>query len=369
MKIKISQETFAKALLTASRFVSPKAQLPVLGNIYLSADKAKLQIASTNLEISSAISLACDVSKDGEITVPGRVITEIVSNLPSGNLTLEAEKEQLKISTETFESTISGMNPADFPKVPTLIGKQGRLSLSKDLFLQAISQVSFAVSIDETRPILTGVLFIFQKDSLVLVATDGFRLSQKKIKITSPPNGGKIIIPKSAILELTRFSAEEEEITMNFNQQENQVLFGIDNAVLSSRILEGEFPDFEKIIPKETGTQVFLDKEEFLRAIKLASVFAREAANIVKINIGKSFLDISAESQTSGNQTTRVDAKVEGGEKLEIAFNYRFLEEFLHAVKGEEIKIELSGPSSPGKFIDTSDPDFLHLIMPVRVQG
>jgi len=369
MKIKISQETLAKALVTASRFVSPKAQLPVLGNIYLSASKNRLQIAATNLETSSSLSLAGDVSKEGEITVPGRVITEIVSNLPSGNLTLEAEKEQLKLSTETFESVISGMNPADFPKVPSGIGKQGSLTLEKELFLQAVSQVSFAVSIDETRPILTGVLFIFQKDSLILVATDGFRLSQKKIKIGSSPKAGRVIIPRSAILELTRFSAEEEEITMNFNQQENQVLFGIDNAILSSRILEGEFPDFEKIIPKETGTQILLDKEEFLRAIKLASVFAREAANIVKIEVGKTSLDVSAESQTSGSQTARVDAKVEGGEKLEIAFNYRFLEEFLHAVKGEEIKIELSGPSSPGKFVDTSDPDFLHLIMPVRVQG
>src|SRR3989304_5985619 len=200
MKIKISQETLAKALLTASRFVSPKAQLPVLGKIYLSANKAKLQIASTNLEISS--------------------------NLPSGNITLEAEKEQLKISTETFESTVSGMNSADFPKVPTQIGKPGSLTLSKDLFLQAISQASFAVSIDETRPVLTGVVFIFQKESLVLVATDGFRLSQKKIKISSSPKAGRIIIPKSVILELTRSSAAEEEIIMNFNQQENQVLFG-----------------------------------------------------------------------------------------------------------------------------------------------
>lgn len=369
MKVKVFQESLDKALSIASRFVSLKTQLPVLGNIYFSAKKTKLQIASTNLEISVSISIPADVSKEGEITVPGKTITEIITNLPPGALVLEAEKEQLKISTSNFESTLSGMNTSDFPPVPSSVNKENSLTLPKDLFLKALSQVSFATSIDETRPILTGVLFIFQKDLIVCVATDGFRLSQKKIKIKISPKVNKLILPKSAMLEISRLGGEGEEMIMAFNPKENQVLFSEEGMVLSSRVLEGEFPDFEKIIPKTTTTKIFLDKEEFLRAIRLASVFARESANIVKIEGGKSFIDVSAESSSSGNQTTRVDARVEGEEKFEIAFNYRFLEEFLHVISGEEVKIELSSPSSPGVFIDTSDPEFLHLIMPVRIQG
>ncbi len=368
MKVRVLQENLVKALTVASRFVSPKVQLPVLGNIFLFSKKTKLQVASTNLETSISITVPADSLQDGQITVPGKAITELITNLQAGTLTLEGEKEQLRISAANFESTLTGMNASDFPPVPSVIGKEESLILPKNLFLNAISQVSFATSTDETRPILTGVLFIFQKNQIIFVATDGFRLSQKKMKTKVSPKIEKLILPRGTIVEVSRIIAENEEILMAFNPNQNQVLFGNEGMVLSSRILEGEFPDFEKIIPKETITEILLDKEDFLRAIKLASVFARDAGNVVKIKGGRSFVDIFAESSSSGNQTTRIDAKIEGEEKIEIAFNYRFLEEFLHAISGEAAKIGLSNSSSPGVFTDPSDPDFLHLIMPVRIQ-
>jgi len=368
MKVSVLQENFAKSLSLASRFISTRTQLPVLGNILLVAKKTRLLVSSTNLEVSVACSIGANVEKEGEITVPGRTITDLVTNLPSEKITLEVEKEQLKIHTPTFESTLSGMNAADFPSVPAAVGKEGTLSLPRESFLGALAQVLFAASIDETRPILTGVLFVFQKGQLVLVATDGFRLSQKKIQVRAKGKEERLVLPKSVLGELSR-TAEGEEILLSVNKKENQVLFGTEGVVLSSRVLEGEFPDYEKIIPKEGGTKIIIDKDELLRAVKLSSVFAREAANIVRINLGKDFLDVSAESSTSGSQKTRVDAKVEGEAKLEIAFNYRFLEEFLHAVKAEEVDLELSGPSSPGIFKDPTDPAFLHLIMPVRIQS
>lgn len=368
MKVSVLQENFAKALSLASRFVNTRTQLPVLGNILLVAKKTKLLVSSTNLEVSVSSSIGAETVKEGEITVPGRTITDLVSNLPSEKISLEVEKEQLKIHTPTFESTLLGMNASDFPPVPTAINKEGAVALPKEAFLNALSQVIFAASIDETRPILTGILFVFQKDQLILVATDGFRLSQKKIQIRLKGKEERLVLPKSVLGELSRMT-EGEEVLLSVNKKENQILFGTEGVVFSSRVLEGEFPDYEKIIPKGEGTKILIDKDEFLRAVKLSAVFAREAANIVKINLGKDFIDISAESSASGSQKTRIDARVEGEAKLEIAFNYRFLEEFLHAVKGEEVRLELSGPSSPGIFRDPTDPVFLHLIMPVRVQG
>ena len=368
MKVSVLQENFSKSLSLASRFVNTRTQLPVLGNILLVAKKTRLLVSSTNLEVSVSCSIGANVEKEGEITVPGRTITDLVTNLPSEKITLEVDKEQLKIHTPSFESTLSGMNASDFPPVPNSVNKDGAINLPKESFLNALSQVIFAASIDETRPILTGVLFVFQKDQLVLVATDGFRLSQKKIQVRLKEKEERLVLPKSVLGELSRI-IENEEILLSVNKKENQVLFGVEGVVFSSRVLEGEFPDYEKIIPKTGGTKILIDKEEFLRAVKLSSVFAREAANIVKIDLGKDFIDVSAESSTSGSQKTRVDAKVEGEAKLEIAFNYRFLEEFLHAVKAEEINMELSGPSSPGVFRDPTDAVFLHLIMPVRVQG
>jgi DNA polymerase-3 subunit beta len=152
--------------------------------------------------------------------------------------------------------------------------------------------------------------------------------------------------------------------------KEKQVIFGIGDTVLTSRLLEGEYPDFAKIIPKSSSIKVLLDKEEFVRAVKLASIFARESANIVKIKVLKDSVNVSAESSAAGSQETKVDAKVESGEKdFEISFNYRFVEEFLHSVGGEEVKMEFSSVSAPGVFTDTSDSSYLHLIMPVKVQG
>jgi DNA polymerase-3 subunit beta len=369
MNVQVLQENLSKALTTAARFTSSRAQLPVLGNILLSANRNKLLVSSTNLEISIALSLGAKVGKEGIITVPSRVIADLVANLPSGTITLSTEKEQLTIETEKFHSTISGMNASDFPEIPQSLGKSA-FSFPKEEFLEALSQVLFAVSIDETRPVLTGVLLIFKKDQLILVATDGFRLSQKKISLKAGAREGRIILPKTVLMEVLRLSNEGEEILFEIRAKDGQCVFGIDETILSSRVLEGEFPDFERIIPKETNLRIDLDKEELLRAVKLSSVFARDSANIVGLKVLKDSIELSAESQLAGSQKTEVEAKIEGKEKdFEISFNYRFLEEFLQVAKGDGVVLEFSTSSAPGVFTDPKDSSFLHLIMPVRIQG
>ena len=370
MKLAILQENLQKALTTASRFASARAQLPILGNILFSAHKASIDICSTNLEISVAIKVGAKVEEDGKISVPSRVISELVANLPKETLTLEVKKEQMKIDSKGFSSTVLGMDPSDFPKIPNSIDREKSLNVSRNELVEALSNVLFAASVDETRPVLTGVLFITESGAIALVATDGFRLSQKKIKVAGVKAGQKIVLPKLVLSEIGRVEGEEN-IFLELNQKEKQAVFGVGDTILASRLLEGEYPDFEKIIPKKSEIQVLLDKEEFLRAVKLASVFARDAANIVKLKISKDGVKISAESGASGSQETEVEAKIEGSTQggFEIAFNYRFLEEFANSVKGEEIKIEFSEVDKPGVFTDTSDSSYLHLIMPVKIQS
>jgi len=369
MKIEVLQENLVKAVTSAARFASARAQLPILSNIMLSVKGAKVFISSTNLEISISTQVGAKVTEDGEICIPSRVISELVGNLPKETIRLESEKEQLKISASGLSSNLLGMNSVDFPKVPNSINKENSVVLPKEDLSKALSQVVFAASTDETRPVLTGVLFIWGKGELTLVATDGFRLSQKKIKVAGAKEGVRIILPKLILSEIPR-TEESNEILINVQDKEKQAIFGIGNVILSSRLLEGEYPDFEKIIPKSSSIQVRIDKEELLRAVKLASIFARDAANIVKIRIEEDSIKVLAESGQSGSQETKVEAKVEGGRKgFEIAFNFRFLEEFLHSAIGEEIKMEFSGPSAPGVFTDTSDSSYFHLIMPVKVQG
>jgi DNA polymerase-3 subunit beta len=371
MKLTVLQENLAKAVTQASRFASTRSQLPILGNILLKANKTKLSVSSTNLEISVLIQLGAKIEEEGEISIPSKIISEIVSNLPKEALTLESEKEQLKITSSGFSSKVLGMNSSDFPKIPGSLGKP--FILPKKELLDSLSQIVFATSVDETRPILTGVYMILDKNQLILVATDGFRLSKKKIKIGTQKNElpvQKIVIPKGILGELGRSLEEATEVQLEIQEKEKQVIFGFSDTVLSSRLLEGEYPDFEKIIPKSSLITVRTDKEELLRAVKLASIFAREAANIIKLRLSKDEVKVFAESSSSGSQEMKVEAKIDGSPSsdFEISFNYRFLEEFLHSVSGEEVKMEFTTIDKAGVFTDSSDPDYLHLIMPVRVQ-
>lgn len=374
MKLKILQENLNEAFHITSRFTSSHVQLPVLANVLLSARNNKLLVSATNLEMSVSITLGAQVEGEGEITVPSRIITDLVSNLPLGTISLESEKEQLIISGEEFKSNISGMNSSDYPSLPKEIGKTS-LNLENKALIEGLSQVLFAVSTDETRPFLTGILFVFKGKEALIVATDGFRLSRKKITLDSNIKEEKIIIPKGILGELSRL-LKSENVKFEYRKDDKQVVFAVDKMILASRVIEGEFPDFERIIPKTSNIKVFVDKEELLRAVKLASVFAREAANVVKIIIRKDAIELAAESQLSGSGENKVDAKVEflegdydDDKKLSIAFNYRFLEDFVNSVTGEEVQIGLNDPNSPGVFTDPKDSNYLHLIMPVRIQS
>lgn len=374
MKLTILQEDLVKAITQASRFASTRSQLPILGNILLSANKTKLNVSSTNLEISVSIKVGAKIEEEGELSIPSKVISELVINLPKDLVTINSDKEQLNISTGTFSSKILGMNASDFPKVPNFIDKDKSLKIVKKQLFEALPKVSFATSTDETRPILTGVLFILEKDCFTLVATDGFRLSKKKINITNEQNG-RVIIPKGVLNEIVKIVGDSSDIYLEVKNEDKQIVFGEGDTVLSSRLLEGEYPDFEKIIPKTSIVSVRLDREEFLRAVKLASVFARENANIIKIKIQKDSVNIVAESGASGSQETKVDAKIDTTSEAQVgiefvsAFNYKFLEDFLHSVTGEEVLIEFTTPDKAGVFKDTLDPDYLHLIMPVKIQA
>jgi len=367
MKLKVLQEDLNKAVAQVNRFVNPRVQLPILGNIVFKATKTKLTLLATNLELSISKEIGADVAEEGEIAVPGKIISEIITNLPKGQVSLESDKEQLKIKAESFTGTVSGMNTTDFPKIVQSLGKEN-IALSVKELSEALAKVSFCSSVDETRPVLNGVLFLFRKKNLFLVATDGFRLSQKIISLDKETDLDRVILPKSAIMELLRSGDLGTEIKLEVKSKENQVVFGVGDTVVSSRIISGDFPNFENIIPKNPQTKVYTNKEELLRVIKLSSVFARDNANMTKLEITKDSIKVSAESSKSGKQEGKVEAKVEG-EGLEIIFNYRFVEELLNVLSGDEVEMEFVNTTTAGLFKDIKDKDFLHLIMPVKLQS
>jgi DNA polymerase-3 subunit beta len=369
MKLVVLQENLKNAVSLTSHFTSPKAQLPILGNILLRADKTKLTLSSTNLEISINTSIGAKVEQEGEITVSGKTLNDVVSNLSSGQITIESEQENIKITSGKFKSNILGSNSADFPSLPEKVGKNPITIKTNDL-LNSLTKVLFAVSTDETRPILTGVLFVFDKKSLKLVATDGFRLSEVKLKSEVDIEDMKIIVPRAVLYELTKIGESSEEIQLSYEKESNQIIFTIGDTTLSSRIIEGEFPDYEKIIPTSSLSLISVDKSELEKSIKLASVFARDSGKIVKLKVLEDQLTITAESSASGNQEMSLEIRSDppDGEvkEVNIMFNYSFIEDVLKVITDDEVKIVFAPDNKASKFIDSKSPNFLHIIMPIK---
>lgn len=369
MKIQILQENLNRGLNIALRSISIKAQLPILANVLLRTDKNRLQISATNLETGISLWLGAKVEKEGEITIPAKILTEIIATLPPEKIKLEAEGSLLKISSVSYEANLNGISAGEFPKLPDY-SSETLFSLPPKKFLEAINQVAFAAATDEGRPILTGVLFKLSGKKLSLVATDGYRLSLKTMEIeTAVKEEISLLLPAKTLIEVGRIITDEKAqvVQMGFTKEQNQVVFVFSDLELFSRVIEGEFPDYNKIIPQNFTTKAVFDKENFNRAVKVVSIFARDSANIIKIKLGKNVLEMSANSPQVGENKNSLEVKLEG-EESEIAFNFRFMQSLLGAISQAEVSLEMTGPLNPGAFKAVGDDSFLHIIMPVRLQ-
>lgn len=367
MKISVLQEELAKALSISIRFINTRSTLPILGNFLLIAEKSKLKIAATNLEMSVSLGIGAKVEEEGTITVPAKIFFELISNLNHGQIVLSQDKDQLEIISPGFVSKIPTIPPNDFPAIPQTINTQKSFSLSSKNLISSLSKVLFSSSLDEARPVLNGCLFIFTDNNLSLVTSDGFRLSKKDLLLDKKLESRKIIIPRSSLVELIKIASNEENLLFEFRQTDNQLIIKIGETYLSTRLIEGSFPDFQKIIPTTLNTKVSLAKNDFDRGVRLAAVFAQEG-NVIKLSVLENMIRLNSESGKAGSQKNDIDAKVEGP-TLEISFNFKFIQEFLSEAQGDSIEIHFVDPVSPSIFIDPKDKGFLHLIMPVRIQN
>lgn len=371
MRIVCLQENLQKALSLVNRVVSQKAQLPILSNVLLSTQRNSFSLSATDLELGIRVEVPAKIEQEGEITIPAKTFFDLISILPPEKITIEVIETTLNLKTKNQKATFAGIPATEFPP---LNDKKGDLilALDGDALKKNIKIVAYAASIDESRPVLSGVLLKNINGKSVFVATDGYRLSLKKIN-----GGGKedpdslLIIPGRILKDLCflieKEGVKDEQVNVFMTPQQNQVRFEIGGGILMGRLIEGEFPAYEKIIPQGASTTVVVEKEDFLSAVKMASVFARDSANIVKIIIKKDSLLVSANAPQIGENQSFIEVKT-AGEENEIAFNSRFLLEFLASVEEKEIVFEMTGPLNPGVFRIKNDDSFLHLIMPVRIQ-
>lgn len=376
MKIELLQENLVKALGVVSRSVSTKATIPVLSHILFKASKEGLFLSATNLETGVSVGVSSKVGECGELSVPARVVLEYVSMLPLGKMSLESKENQLLVRSGGFEATIDGMSASEFPKLP-VFPKSELLDFSKKDFLKAASLVCFSAATDEGRPVLTGVKTVISKEGVVFAATDGYRLSVLKLKTKDLKLKDEkelaMIVPARSLIEASRIVGEGDEkkgLLFALTEEKNQAIFAADGIELSTRLIEGTFPNFEKIIPSSSKVKAEIETVGLLKAARAAAVFARDSANIIKLQFSSSNgqIIVSANAPQVGSNSVVVEAKVEG-EDAGVAFNSRFLLEFLANVSSVgNIEFSTEGALSPGVFKIVGENEFIHVIMPVRVQ-
>lgn len=362
MEITVLQENLLPRLTAAARVASAKSALPVLENVLLTAEKGVLHLAATDLETGIKTKVGAKVKVEGATTVPARLFVSIITNLPPGKINLKAQKDILTISAEGFSSKINGMPATEFPNLASP-GKALLKLPAKDL-KEAVMQVSFAAAQDESRPILTGILLKLEGGMLTLAGVDGFRLGEKKISAAG--EGLRAVVPARSLGEISRLAEGEVEIGM---AEEGQVFFSAPDFLILSQILEGEFPEYEQIIPANFETRIGFSKEEVVKAVQLTSVFADAGVTIIVFNYDpqKKVLEVSSQEAQQGE--ARLEVTISGeGKKGTIAFNSRYMSDALSALLEEEVQLSLNSSLDPVMLTSPKDKNYRHVIMPVRLQ-
>lgn len=375
MKIELLQENLVKGLGIVSRSVSTKASLPILSHILIEVKGGNLVLSATNLETGIRLEVPSKTDGDGDLSVPARVFLEYISMLPPGKMSLEVQESQLLVKSGAFDATVDGMASTEFPKLPKF-PKEGVTTFPKKDFLRAASLVCFAAATDEGRPVLTGVKTTISKEGVVFAATDGYRLSVVRVNDqgskTKEEGELSMVIPAKSLAETARIvevDGDKKDLLFALTEEKSQAIFSSEGVELSTRLIEGVFPNFEKIIPSSSKTKAEVGREPLLKAVRAASVFARDSANIIKLKfLGKEKrLVVSANTPQVGSNSVAVDAKIEG-ESVDVAFNSRFLLEFLANISSDSVEFSTEGALSPGVFKVAGESGFVHVIMPVRVQ-
>jgi DNA polymerase-3 subunit beta len=362
------QENLARGLSVVSRAVSNRS-LPVLTNVLLKTEDAGLKLTATNLEIGITYWVPGKIEVDGATSVPARLLTDLVNSLPGGEpIDLElGEGETLHIRSGRFESNIKGISADDFPTVQTA-GERPVTRIPQNVLRHALEETAFAAASDEARPILTGVLARFEGDQLTLAAADNYRIAVKTITILDPVEETSVVIPARALHELSRVLTDTEDpVSVVLAHARNQILFHLEGVDLVSRLIDGQYPNYQSVLPASHSTRAVLDREELLRAVRPAALIAHESANIVKLGVGLEGdpgITVSANAEV-GDHIGRIEAEVEG-DGTTIAFNARFLADVLQNVDADQFALELNGPLSPGVFKPLGDDRYVHVVMPLR---
>lgn len=366
MRITCTQENLHKGLNMVSNIANKNSNLPILNNVLLEIKKSGLTLTTTDLEIGIKVFVRGKVDQVGDFTVDAKLINNFVALLPKENIILNLKNSSLEIKSNNQETSIKGLEAEDFPLIPD-IEKTNEINISANDLKKALSQVLLAASLDSSRIEINAVNFIFQKDKLILAATDSYRLAEKIINIQNNKKEANLIIPLKTLQELSRILNEQNNQSIQIYYNENQIMFVFDGVELVSRVIDGRYPDYKQIIPVDFLINAQCQINQLVPAIKSVALFCKQGINDIKLSFDKKNKQIvvATASSATGNSVAHVPANI-SGEEAEIIFNYRYLLDGLNQINGQEVLLKMNNNSSPGLLAPTEDKNYIYLVMPIR---
>ncbi len=364
MRLVCTQENLKKGLAITSRVSNGSTTLPVLNNILLKTEQSGLRLSSTNLEMGVNTWIRCKVEEEGGISVPAKTISDLVNNLPNDNITLSVEDNHLLIETSNYKTKIKGLGPDEFPLIPQ-VDQQNSVEIdSKDL-KNSIYQTVFAAAYSESQPEISGVLFAFDDARLKLVATDRYRLAEKEISVKGSVQKN-IIVPNKTIQELAKILTNTDTQTLSVFFTQNQVMFKTDDTELTSRLIDGQYPEYKAIVPTSFNTEIDLSVEDLSSAMRTAGIFTQTGNNVTLEFSEPDHLEISASSGDLGESKVNVSSAVKG-DAGKIIFNHRYILDSLAAVGTKNVTFRIVNENAPAVLVSKDLPGYVYLVMPIKI--
>jgi DNA polymerase-3 subunit beta len=364
LRVTCSRDELASALAVVSRGLSSRSAVQVLTGIMLRPEDGKLELSTTDMEVSLRASIGGTVEGDGAVVVPGRLLTDLVRLLPDDSVSFSFDQGNsvLEVTSGRYSSKVNVFSAEDFPRLPALDVPMH--TISAPALLGTIEKVARAASRDESRPVLTGILVRFEGDRLTMAATDSYRLAVKETALGESGPELDAIIPARALQELARLAAGGDVVSLGVH--ENHVVFGAGGVWLTSRRIDGQFPNYKQLLPESFEIEVTTPREPLLEVVRRAGVMAQRNAPL-RLSFGEGELRVSAQTQDVGEASESLEIEY-AGDPLEIGFNPDFLRDGLEAVGGELVQLKLINPLRPG-LLAAPDESFWYLIMPIRLAG
>ena len=376
MQVTCLRENLSRGLANVGRAVANRATLPVTQNVLLEGDNGQLKLTATNTEISISTWIGAQIEGEGSVTIPARMLTDFVNSLPGQTVQIDFQTDPVGIvvTCDKFNATINGISAEEFPPIPTVEGGAS-VKIPADTFKGALERVVFAAATDDSRPVLTGVKVELTKDSFTLAAADGFRLAVESGKLdeTVSEDVG-VIVPAKTLAEVERLLSDgSTTITFSVDSNGRSAKFNLDTSEVVTALVQGTFPDYEKLIPTSYGTKATIDLSKMVQATRAASIFARDGSGIIRVIVSpngddsKGAVKIISRAEEVGSNENELDASVEGDE-TKVAFNSKFLMDVLNVMSGDDVDLETTTPSSPGVFRSAKHEGYTHVVMPMFVQ-